>query len=245
MDEPERSGRASLLDWQSVGPVEVGVGAVGEQVGGGRVVPAGGHRRPGLRLRGGQPVAVAGVGAGAVPVGDAGQLPGLAVGVGGRGPGGGRGRGSLALGVVGEAGAAVGLGRELLVRGVPVTRAARGAVRGRYLLRLWGSRTRPPALNWALCGSLVFADEAAKDGPTREPRLRKVRDRVIGPGRAELAAAMGTTSVVMGLVLGQDRPQVPSAEDGHPLGDLCPGGESEPFRRNRSRARCGAKSSRP
>jgi hypothetical protein len=44
---------------------------------------------------------------------------------------------------------------------------------------------------------------------------------VIGPGRAELAAAMGTTSVVIGLVLGQDRPQVPSAEDEHPVGDLC------------------------
>jgi hypothetical protein len=64
----------------------------------------------------------------------------------------------------------------------------------------------------------------------RDPLLGKVRDRVIGPGRAELAAAMGTTSVVMGLVLGQDRPQVPSAEDEHPVGDLCPGGEHEPFR---------------
>jgi hypothetical protein len=26
----------------------------------------------------------------------------------------------------------------------------------------------------------------------------------------------------MGLVLGQDRPQVPLAEDEHPVGDLCP-----------------------
>ena len=34
----------------------------------------------------------------------------------------------------------------------------------------------------------------------------------------------------LGLVLGQDRPQVPSAEDEHPVGDLCPGGEYEPFR---------------
>jgi hypothetical protein len=34
----------------------------------------------------------------------------------------------------------------------------------------------------------------------------------------------------MGLVLGQDRPQVPSAEDEHPVGDLCPCGEYEPFR---------------
>jgi hypothetical protein len=32
---------------------------------------------------------------------------------------------------------------------------------------------------------------------------------VVGPGRVELTAAMGTTSAVMGLVLGQDRPQMP------------------------------------
>jgi hypothetical protein len=33
----------------------------------------------------------------------------------------------------------------------------------------------------------------------------------------------------MGLVLGQDRPQMPLAEDEHPVGDLCPGGEHEPL----------------
>jgi len=53
---------------------------------------------------------------------------------------------------------------------------------------------------------------------------------VVGPGRAELAAAMGTSSVVMGLVLGQDGPQVPLAEDQHLVGDLGPGREHEPFR---------------
>jgi hypothetical protein len=41
----------------------------------------------------------------------------------------------------------------------------------------------------------------------------------------ELAASMGASSVVMGLVLGQDRPQMPFAEDQHPVGDLGPGGE--------------------
>jgi hypothetical protein len=41
---------------------------------------------------------------------------------------------------------------------------------------------------------------------------------------------MGAPPVVMGLVLGQDRPQVPFAEDEHPVGDLSPGGEHEPFR---------------
>jgi hypothetical protein len=34
----------------------------------------------------------------------------------------------------------------------------------------------------------------------------------------------------MGLVLGQDRSEMPFAEDEHPVGDLCPDGEHEPFR---------------
>jgi len=33
----------------------------------------------------------------------------------------------------------------------------------------------------------------------------------------------------MALVLGQDRPQMPFAEDEHLVGDLGPGGEHEPF----------------
>jgi hypothetical protein len=74
-----------------------------------------------------------------------------------------------------------------------------------------------------LCGSLIFADQAAKDGPTLDSLLGRVRDRMIGPGRAELAAAVGAPPVVMGLVLGQDRPQVPFAKDEHPVGELCPG----------------------
>src|SRR6266568_9410900 len=38
---------------------------------------------------------------------------------------------------------------------------------------------------------------------------------------SELAAAMGSSSVVVGLVLGQDRPRVAVTEDLHPIGDLC------------------------
>ena len=53
---------------------------------------------------------------------------------------------------------------------------------------------------------------------------------MVGPGRAGLAAAMGSPPVVMGLILGRDRPQMPLAEDEHPVGDLGPGGEHEPFR---------------
>src|ERR1700745_2018335 len=45
-----------------------------------------------------------------------------------------------------------------------------------------------------------------------------------------MAAAMGSPPVVMALILGQDRPQMPLAEDEHLVGDLGPGGEHEPFR---------------
>ena len=62
-------------------------------------------------------------------------------------------------------------------------------------------------------------------------RWMRFRDRsatgVIGPGRVELAAAMGSPSVVMSLILGQDHPQVPFTEDQHPVGDLGPGGEHD------------------
>jgi len=41
---------------------------------------------------------------------------------------------------------------------------------------------------------------------------------------------MRAPPVVVGLVLGQDGPQVPLAEDQHLVGELGPGGEHEPFR---------------
>jgi hypothetical protein len=43
-----------------------------------------------------------------------------------------------------------------------------------------------------LRGSLVFAEEAAKDGPALDPLLREVCDWVVGPGRAELITTCGT-----------------------------------------------------
>jgi len=48
---------------------------------------------------------------------------------------------------------------------------------------------------------LILIDEAAEDRPTLDPLLGEVRDRVIGPGRAELTAAMGPPPVVVALVL--------------------------------------------
>jgi hypothetical protein len=44
--------------------------------------------------------------------------------------------------------------------------------------------------------------EAAEDGPALDPHLGEISDRVIGYGRVELAAAMGSSPVVVGLVLG-------------------------------------------
>ncbi len=41
---------------------------------------------------------------------------------------------------------------------------------------------------------------------------------------------MRSPSVVVALILRQDQLQMPLAEDQHPVGDLCPGGEHEPFR---------------
>jgi hypothetical protein len=46
---------------------------------------------------------------------------------------------------------------------------------------------------------LIFAEEAAEDGATLDSRLGEVGGRAVGPGRAELAAAMGTSSVVVSL----------------------------------------------
>src|SRR5580704_4797015 len=60
-----------------------------------------------------------------------------------------------------------------------------------------------------LCGPLVLAGEAAEDGPALDPLPGEISGGVVGPGRAEMAAAMGPPPVVMGLILGQDRPQMP------------------------------------
>jgi hypothetical protein len=68
------------------------------------------------------------------------------------------------------------------------------------------------------------------DGPALDPLLGEVGSGMVGSRRVQLATAMGSASVVVGLVLGQDRPQVSLAEDQHPVGDLGPGGEHESFR---------------
>jgi hypothetical protein len=59
--------------------------------------------------------------------------------------------------------------------------------------------------------------------------LGEVSGGVVGPGRAESAAAVWLSSVVVPGVLGENRPQARFAEDQHPVGDLGPDGEDEPF----------------
>ncbi len=88
---------------------------------------------------------------------------------------------------------------------------------------------RPPVLTWGSTRPAVFAEEAAEDGPALDPLPGEAGDRVIGPGRAEFPAAMGSSPVVVRRVRGQDQAQVPLAEDQHPVGHLRPGGEHEPF----------------
>jgi hypothetical protein len=66
---------------------------------------------------------------------------------------------------------------------------------------------------------LIFVEEAANHRSAPDPHLGEVSDRVIGYGRAELAAAMRSPAVVVGLVLGQDAPQMAFPEDQHPVGD--------------------------
>src|SRR6266516_4834527 len=60
---------------------------------------------------------------------------------------------------------------------------------------------------------VVLIDEAAEDGMAFDPLLGEVGGGMVGPGRAELAAAVGPPPVVMSLVLSQDEPQMSFAED--------------------------------
>jgi hypothetical protein len=84
---------------------------------------------------------------------------------------------------------------------------------------LWDSRTRPPVLTSVSMRFAHIRDEAAEDAPTLDPLLGQVGDGVVGLGRLHLKGAMGSPSVVVSLVPGQDRPQMSLAVDEHPVGD--------------------------
>ena len=96
---------------------------------------------------------------------------------------------------------------------------------------LWGSRTPLRVLIWGFYAARSYS---LMRPPRTGRRLIRFRERSAtgwsGRGRLELAAAMGAPSVVVGLILGQDQQQMPLAEDQHPVGNLGPGGEHEPFR---------------
>jgi hypothetical protein len=55
-----------------------------------------------------------------------------------------------------------------------------------------------------LRGPLILVEEAAKHRSALDLHLGEVSDRVIGCGRVELAAAMRSSAVVVGFVLGYD-----------------------------------------
>ena len=82
------------------------------------------------------------------------------------------------------------------------------------LVAHWGSRTRATGLTW---DSMRLVDAAAEDRLALDPLLGEVGDGMLRPGRPELAASMRVSSVVVRLVLSQDSPQVPFAEDRHPV----------------------------
>ncbi len=68
----------------------------------------------------------------------------------------------------------------------PAPALSAGISAGKASASVWGFSTRSLVLIGALCGSLVFTDEAAEDGSALDLLRGEVGDRVGGPGRAEL-----------------------------------------------------------
>ena len=69
--------------------------------------------------------------------------------------------------------------------------------------------------------------QAAQDGSACDPFVVAVGDRVVWPGRAELATPVGSPTVVVSGVGRQDGSQVSFAEDQHTVGEFGSGGEHE------------------
>src|SRR5712692_7882458 len=63
-----------------------------------------------------------------------------------------------------------------------------------------------------------------------DPFLREVSHGVVRAWWAQLAASVGSSPVVVARVIGQHGPQVPRADDQHPVGYLHPDGEHEALR---------------
>ena len=86
------------------------------------------------------------------------------------------------------------------------------------VLRLWGAKVGHSTRPGSLRGSVVLVDKAAEDWPALDWLLGKVCGHVVGPGRADLAAAVRPWSVVVALVSIRDRSQVSFAENEHLVG---------------------------
>jgi hypothetical protein len=101
-------------------------------------------------------------------------------------------------------------------RGLDRTTVARRAVP--VGLGLQNSTTGDELGFYAACSySLMRPPRTASQA--LDPYPGKIGDRVVWAGRAQLATAMGSACVLIGLVLGEDRPQMSFAEDEHPVGD--------------------------
>jgi hypothetical protein len=77
-----------------------------------------------------------------------------------------------------------------------------------FVIEISSRYARVPGVTANPVGSRELLDEAAEGSPALDPLLGEVSDRVVGPRRPELPAAMGAPPVVVGRVVGQDQPSV-------------------------------------
>jgi hypothetical protein len=78
-------------------------------------------------------------------------------------------------------------------------------------------------------GRLILADQAAEDGPTPNRAVDRLWNKRIRTWRTQLQHSMRPPRVVVRGKPGKHPTQMPLAEDQHPVGDLGPHGQHEPF----------------
>src|SRR3954469_23627183 len=103
------------------------------------------------------------------------------------------------------------------------------AVEDRLYFGLWGSVTALRDLTCVLRGASVLVDETAEDRAFLDPFGGEVGGRVVGSRRGQSESAVGAVAFVVHGVLVENQPQVPFAEDEHPVGDLGADGADESF----------------
>ncbi len=76
--------------------------------------------------------------------------------------------------------------------------------------------------------SFVLADQSAEDRSSLDPLTGQVDQGMVGPWWLQVQRPVGSPPVVVACEVVED--SVSFADDEHPVGDLGPGGEHEPFR---------------